>query len=83
MKKNEIINEFTALSATKVALALNMSYKKANYICKMIRALYSDFYEEQFNYLKYGQKFICLKHLMEYSQIPFKIIKESLETILT
>lgn len=81
MKKNEIISEFTALSATKVALALNISYKKANYICKMIRTLYSDFYEEDFNYLKYGQKFICLKHLTEYSQIPLKIIKESLETI--
>lgn len=81
MKKNEIINEFTALSATKVALALNMPYKKANYICKLIRTLYSDFYEEEFNYLKYGQKSIFLKHLIEYYRIPLKIIKESLETI--
>ena len=79
MLKEKNINKLTAVSAVTVAKGIGVSYSKANYICKMIRATYYDFYEEEFNEIKYGKKSICLQHLLEFSRIPLDIIKNNLQ----
>lgn len=79
MLKEKNINKLTAVSAVTVAKGIGVSYSKANYICKMIRATYYDFYEEEFNEIKYGKKSICFKHLVEYTSIPVEIIRKNLQ----